>query len=100
MPVDVETETGNLTGQSRRIVRCILDVEDALDVSLKSPNTASAHELVILQSGFTIGSDLTKQSGKKEFYFLGYDKSPTVTITQNDPLPLKVLGMALEVQFS
>ena len=100
MPVDAETETGNLTGQSRRIVRCILDVEDALDVSLKSPNTASAHELVILQSGFTIGSDLTKQSGKKEFYFLGYDKSPTVTITQNDPLPLKVLGMALEVQFS
>lgn len=100
MPVDVETETGALTGQSRRIVRCILDIEDALDVSLKSPNTASAHELVILQSGFTIGSDLTKQSGKKEFYFLGYDKSPTVTITQNDPLPLKVLGMALEVQFS
>ena len=47
MPVDAETETGNLTGQSRRIVRCILDVEDALDVSLKSPNTASAHELVL-----------------------------------------------------
>ena len=99
MPVDVETDTGPLTGQSRRIVRCIVDIEDALDISLKSPANANSHELVILQSGFTVGSDLTKQSGKKEFYFLGYDKSPTVTITQNDPLPLKVLGMALEVQF-
>ena len=89
-----------MTGLPRRIVRCIIDVADALDVSLKSPNTASAHELVVLQSGFTVGGDLIKQTGKKEFYFLGYDKSPTVTITQNDPLPLKVLGMALEVQFS
>jgi len=100
MPIDAETDTGPLTGLPRRIVRCIIDVADTLDVSLKSPNTASAHELVILQSGFSVGSDLTKQNGKKEFYFLGYDKSPTVTVTQNDPLPLKVLGMALEVQFS
>jgi len=100
MPIDAESDTGPLTGLPRRIVRCIIDVADTLDVSLKSPNTASAHELVILQSGFTVGSDLTKQTGKREFYFLGYDKSPTVTVTQNDPLPLKVLGMALEVQFS
>jgi len=100
MPIDAETDTGPLTGLPRRIVRCIIDVADTLDVSLKSPNTASAHELVILQSGFNVGDDLIKQSGKKEFYFLGYDKSPTVTVTQNDPLPLKVLGMALEVQFS
>ena len=100
MPIDAETDTGPLTGLPRRIVRCIIDVADTLDVTLQSPNTASAHELVILQSGFTVGSDLTKQTGKKEFYFLGYDKSPTVTVTQNDPLPLKVLGMALEVQFS
>ena len=100
MPIDIQTETGPMTGLPRRIVRCIIDVADALDVSLKSPNTASAHELVVLQSGFTVGGDLIKQTGKKEFYFLGYDKSPTVTITQNDPLPLKVLGMALEVQFS
>ena len=101
MPIDVETETGPHTGLPRRIVRCIVDIADALDISLKAPNSsATAHELVILQSGFTIGGDLTKQSGKKEFYFLGYDKSPTVAITQNDPLPLKVLGMALEVQIS
>ena len=30
---------------------------------------------------------------------LGYDRAPTVTISQNDPLPLKVLGMSLELQF-
>jgi hypothetical protein len=38
-------------------------------------------------------------TGKKEFYFLGYDRSPTVKVTQTEPLPLKLLGMALEVVF-
>ena len=32
--------------------------------------------------------------------FLGYSKSPTITISQNDPLPLKVLGIAMEIQFA
>jgi hypothetical protein len=31
---------------------------------------------------------------------LGYSKSPTITISQNDPLPLKVLGVAMEIQFA
>ena len=35
----------------------------------------------------------------KEFNFLGYSKNQTVTVSQNDPLPLKVLAMALEMQF-
>ena len=37
---------------------------------------------------------------KKEFFFLGYDKSPTVTLSQDDPLPMKVLGMSVEVVFA
>ena len=38
-------------------------------------------------------------SFKKEFYFLGYDREPTVKITQTEPLPLKVLGIAVEVVY-
>ena len=38
-------------------------------------------------------------TGKKEFNFLGYSKNPTITVSQNDPLPLKVLAMAIELQF-
>ena len=49
-----------------------------------------AKELVIQQVDFTINSDTTPVTEKKEFNFLGYSKSPTITISQNDPLPLKV----------
>ncbi len=98
MPVDKELDTGPLTGTPRRITRAILDVNSALDINVKAAN-ANAYELLITPLNFTIGSDLTAQTGKKEFNFLGYSKSPTVTVSQNDPLPLKVLAMALEMQF-
>ena len=99
MPVDKELETGPLSGEFRRIVRCVADISGALDFRIKSPSTGTEHELVIQQSGFTIGEDLQPVTDRKEFFFLGYDRAPTVTITQNDPLPLKVLGMSLELQF-
>ena len=99
MPVDKELETGPLSGEFRRIVRCVADISGALDFRIKSQSTGTEHELVIQQSGFTIGQDLQPVTDRKEFFFLGYDRAPTVTITQNDPLPLKVLGMSLELQF-
>ena len=55
---------------------------------------------MITQLGFTAGSDLSKVSGKQEFNFLGYDKNPTITISQSDPLPLKILGIAMEIVFA
>ena len=49
---------------------------------------------------FNINTDLQAVTDKKEFTFLGYSTSPTITISQNDPLPLKVLGLAMEIQFA
>lgn len=98
MPIDKETESGPLTGQPRRITRCILDINSALDVNVKAGNN-SAYELLITPLNFTIGDDMVAVTGKKEFNFLGYSKNPTITVSQNDPLPLKVLAMAIELQF-
>ena len=99
MPVDKEVEEGPLSGEFRRIVRCVVDISNALDFRIKAPSTGTEHELVIQQVNFTVGDDLTPITDRKEFFFLGYSRSPSVTITQNDPLPLKVLGMTLELQF-
>ena len=98
MPIDKEIDSGPLTGQPRRITRCILDINSALDVNVKAANN-TAHELLITPLNFTIGSDMVAVTGKKEFNFLGYSKNPTITVSQNDPLPLKVLAMAIELQF-
>ena len=99
MPIDKEIDTGPLTGQPRRVNKAIVDISGGLDITMKAQDLASK-ELVIQQVDFTINSDTTAVTDKKEFNFLGYSKSPTITISQNDPLPLKVLGIAMEIQFA
>ena len=99
MPIDKEIDTGPLTGQPRRINKAIIDISGGLDVTMKAADLTSK-ELIIQQADFTIGSDLSSSGGKKEFTFLGYSKSPTITISQDSPLPLKVLGLAMEIQFA
>jgi len=99
MPIDKELPEGPLTGKPRRISRAIVDLNSVLNMTIKAADRTSK-SLVVQQLGFTIGSDLTAVTEKKEFYFLGYDKSPTVSISQTDPLPMKVLGMALEVVYA
>lgn len=99
MPIDKELPEGPLTGLPRRISRAIIDLNSALDLTVKASDTTSK-SLVVQQVNFTGGSDLTPVTEKKEFYFIGYDKSPTVTLSQNDPLPIKILGMSVEVVFA
>jgi len=99
MPIDKELAEGPLTGLPRRISRAIIDLNSALDLTVKAADT-TAKSLVVQQVNFTGGSDLTPITSKKEFFFLGYDKSPTVTLSQDDPLPIKILGMSVEVVFA
>jgi len=61
---------------------------------------STSKSLVVQQVNFSGGSDLVPVTEKKEFFFLGYNKSPTITISQDDPLPMKILGMSVEVVFA
>ena len=99
MPIDKEIDTGPLTGQPKRINKVIIDMSEGLDLKMKTVGN-DYFPLVIQQTNFTINSDVQKTTGRKEFNFLGYSKSPTINISQNDPLPLKILGLAMEVTFA
>ena len=99
MPIDKELPEGPLTGLPRRISRAIVDLNSTLDMTIKAADSTSK-SLVVQQVGFTGGSDLVPVTSKKEFFFLGYSKSPTITISQDDPLPMKILGMQVEVVFA
>ncbi|QDP57618.1 MAG: hypothetical protein Tp1102MES731781_46 [Prokaryotic dsDNA virus sp.] len=96
MPIDKEVQNGPLTGNFKRISRAVIDVADTLNIALQASDR-TAKNLIIRQVDFNVATSVAKVTGKKEFYFLGYDRSPTVKITQTEPLPLKLLGMALEV---
>ena len=99
MPIDKELPEGPLTGSPRRISRAIVDINSALDMTIKAADKTSK-SLVVQQVSDAIGSDMTPVTSKKEFFFLGYSKSPTITISQDDPLPIKILGMSVEVVFA
>ena len=98
MPIDREVSTGPLTGEIKRISRAVIDLSDTLNVALQAADN-TAKSLVIRDVAFNVAAPLSKVTGKKEFFFLGYDREPTLKITQTAPLPLKVLGVALEVVF-
>ena len=99
MPIDKELPEGPLTGLPRRISRAIVDLNSTLDMTIKGADSTSK-SLVVQQVNFIGGSDLVPVTEKKEFFFLGYNKSPTITISQDDPLPMKILGMSVEVVFA
>ena len=99
MPIDKELPEGPLTGSPRRISRAIIDMNSTLDMTIKAADQ-SAKSLVVQQVSDVVGSDLVAVTSKKEFFFLGYSKSPTITISQDDPLPMKILGMSVEVVFA
>ena len=99
MPIDKELPEGPLTGLPRRISRAIVDLNTTLDMTIKAADSTSK-SLVVQQVNFTGGSDLVPVTAKKEFFFLGYSKEPTITISQDDPLPMKILGMSVEVVFA
>ena len=98
MPIDREVQNGPLTGEIKRISRAVIDLSDSLNVALQAADN-TAKSLVIRDVAFDVAAPVAKVTGKKEFFFLGYDREPTLKITQTAPLPLKVLGVALEVVF-
>jgi len=99
MPVDREIDDGPLTAHSRRISRCYVNLYDSLNLTIQAAD-AEEKKLVVQQIGFDSEDDLDIVEGNREFNFLGYDKNPTITISQSDPLKLKILGLAMELVFA
>ena len=47
-------------------------------------------------SNFAVAPDAVTQ--RKELYFLGWSNEGTLTVTQDEPLPLGLNGLLLEVE--
>ena len=93
LPVDAAGSRGQITGEPKRINRVLVQMREALSVSVDGTS------LRIRQVTDDFSIQPSSITGTKEFYLLGWDENPTVTITQSDPLPLKLLGLGMEVLF-
>ena len=92
MPIVFSSERGSFNGAVRRITRCLVDITGAYDIKV------AGNQLAVRQVNDDMSLALQAQSGHYEFPVMGYSREPTITLTQTDPLPLRVLGMGIEVR--
>jgi len=91
LPVDGEVGNGPVTGKPRRVTSVILDLEDTLSVSVDGT------DLIVRQVNEDFSTGFTAVSGKKEFFVLGFDRDPTVTVSQSAPMSLMLNGLVTEM---
>lgn len=92
LPPEFQLANGVSIGQKRRVVRVVLDLNETLDVKTKGTN------LLIRRVTDDFSVEPSAVTERKEVYLLGWGKEGTVTLTQDQPLPLTLNGLMLEVE--
>ena len=77
----------------KRLVRVVADVYQSLGLYVNSTLVPDR-----LFGTSILGTTPTAFTGIKEMHLLGWDRLAQVTITQQDPQPLTLLGLAVEVE--
>lgn len=95
MPVEGDTGGGtNLNGE-KRIVNCMVYLQESLAVKVND------YTIPFRTFGAgVLGTAVPPYTGKKEIYLLGWSKTAQITITQDVPAPLTLLGLSLEMEIS
>ena len=93
MPIDIVVEGGSLTGEQRRINRVNIDLNESRNILVNDKN------ITFRQVRDDQQATPASFTGRKEIPLMGYGNNPTVTISQNQPLESKILGMAVEVAY-
>jgi len=91
LPVHIALPQGVYTGRPKRIARVILGLNSTLAVTVRG------NRLIIRQVTDDFSLAPTAVTGKREFFLLGFNRDATVLITQSEPLPMRLLGLAMEV---
>ena len=95
MPIEKDIGPGyNLAGE-KRIVKAMVYMQGTSNLNVQG-------ELLPFRN-FGVGVlDAPPQqfTGKKEVYLLGWSKTAQLTITQDEPGPMTILGLSLEMEFS
>jgi hypothetical protein len=92
LPPEFQLDDGISVGQKRRIVRAVLDLNETLSVKAKSTN------ILVRSVTDDFSTEPTAVTTRKEIYLLGWSKDGKVTISQDEPLPLGLNGILLEVE--
>lgn len=86
-PPVIDGNEGSHAGDLMRIVEAYVHVRSSARFA------ANGHELTAYQVTDDLSEPPPEKDGPQRFQFLGWEREPTITITQTDPLPLKVLAV-------
>lgn len=89
---ELQLPRGITIGERRRVVRVVLDLYEALDVTVNGTN------LVLRQIGDDVSDPLSQFTGRREIYIAGWDDSGEVTVSQDDPVKCTITGIMVEVE--
>lgn len=91
LPPEFDLQDGPITGAKRRINRVLIGIDSTLSM------TVQGQAFVARQITDNLSQDPLPQTGKQQFYMLGYSRDPFVSITQDAPLPIRITGLVTEV---
>ncbi len=92
LPVEFQLQDGVSVGQKRRVVRALLDLNESLNVQVQRTN------ILIRRVNAVFADQPEPVNEKKEVYLLGWGRDGNVTISQDQPLPLTINGVLVEVE--
>lgn len=90
---DVVATQGQITGLPRKIAKTIMELSSTYNLQVNS------NDVVLSTTAIGSSSGLESFTGKKEIYVLGYSLEPNLEIRQSAPLPMRVLGITVEVYY-
>jgi hypothetical protein len=93
LPPVIPGPEGPMAGDLMRIVECYVHVLTSARFA------ANGRSLSAYQVSDDISLPPPLKNGPQRFQFMGWEREPTVTITQADPLPLKILAVKTIVAF-
>jgi len=92
LPPEMQLPDGVSVGQKRRVVRAVLDLVTTLNVK------AGGTRILLRSVTDDFSQEPTALTQRKEVYLLGWSREGRVTVTQEEPLPMTLNGILLEVE--
>lgn len=95
MPIEKDLGAGYNLNSEKRIVNAMVYLQGTTEIKVQNV------DVPFRQFGVGIlDQAITPFTGKKEVYLLGWDKSAILELTQDNPAPMTVLALSLEMEFS
>lgn len=93
MPIEVKDNQGLTTGVPKRIVYAELNMRSTLAAKVEG------NKVLTFRGEEDITERPAKITGVRRFYLLGYQDQPTITVTNEIPVPFEALSIGGEVEY-